>query len=156
MMKQILITISFFIVISLCGCTFTKNSDCDVTNIFLAGAGYQHEQDVLLTASRYISLYGLANETNNINLMKKLDWYIDLMIMELETNYQNRNELSQVSIEKINKVKNKIKPYRPERLSNEFIGKKIAEHRIKTPRIHGRQLGQEEMKLIESFLNRYE
>lgn len=84
--KLTISVLTITLLVSLAGCNLLPEKICKPKELFLSGAVYQHEKDVILTTLRYIHIYSML-DTDNIEAKKELDWFIDLMIMELESNH---------------------------------------------------------------------
>jgi hypothetical protein len=136
----------------LTGC-FHKEKICNSKDIFLSGAVYQHEKDVILTTLRYMHIYSML-EKENIEAKKELDWFIDLMIMELESNQTNRIKLPHEIQSEIDSVKKDFSIERPEAVNPKSLCNRIAKFRKNNARIHNIPLSDEEKQLIESFINK--
>lgn len=144
-----ILSITFLV---LTGCSLHSEELSSPKDLFFSGAEYQHEKDVIITILRYMHLYSII-DPNDIEVKKELDWYIDLMIMELESNQSSQIKLPHKIQSEIDSVKN-FSLDNSGTLTIKSICKRIAEFRKNNPRVHTNTLGNEEKRLIESFINR--
>lgn len=138
----------------ICCCTCKKSNQEILKYGILTGADYQHRNAVALTGLRYVGLAELF-QTNQVEKIKEeLDWFIDMMIMEIaysEKNIEPTPDYVKEELIHIIENVNLGKPVTPP----EFGLKRLAKYRKNNPRIHKNELSKESISLIDEFVNKY-
>jgi hypothetical protein len=103
----------------------------------------QAQNSVSLTSIRYISILEAIKNGDVDQASEDMDWWIDQAIIELmyleESNPGKKIEENPVS----------------DSLRYKKIYNNIARYRVKNPRIHKVPLDNQQMKMIETFVNNY-